>query len=753
MLRALIKRPAFTIPCVAGLALGIAAASSVFSVWAAVELDTLGFRDPARLAAVWLTDPAHGQQQVELSYADWQALQHVADVALASSVNLDFSLYIGDRPEHADGTTVTGNFFAVTGAKPLAGRFLNENDDRPGDPARIVLAYRFWRSHFHGDRGVIGREVRLGSGTATIIGIARPDFDFPRDVDLWVALRPSWPDVEKSATLGVFRSIARLPRGMSPLLARDRFDAVLHQARIETLGTLVKPVRDETFGSARPAATMLLGGVALLLLIACANAANLTLALHADRAKEFAIRVAVGASRGQMLRMLAAESFAVAVIATASGLLLARAALALFVRFAPIESVALRWPVAQALVLCLVPTALALSLRSRVRTRGFLIGAEVALSTVLAISAGLLARSFAHLSAVDPGFRADRILTFRVTTEIPGQPARRALYTQILEKLRALPGVESAGAVLLRPLSGAVGWDTVYAVEGQSPMEIRSNPNGNYEAISSDYFRTMRIPIVAGRDFDARDTSGGAGAVIINATTARRHWPSANAVGSRLRLGQSATAPWLTVVGVVADVRYREWETPRPDFYVPYLQRAQHRTDFVIRTRTDSPALAAAMRQVVLDCDPTLPISNLTTMDALVDKALARGRTAAWLMGALASCATGLAAIGTYGLLAFLVRGRTREIGVRTALGARPAQIAGMVSLEVLRYVAGGLAMGICGAIAAAGALRSQLYEISPFEPAAYVAVVAVLVAVALAAAAGPALRASRVDPSKALRT
>jgi predicted permease len=520
---------------------------------------------------------------------------------------------------------------------------------------------------------------------------------------------------------------------------------------------------------------MLFAAVLLLLLIACANAANLTLALQAARSREMAVRAALGASRWRLVRMLLAESMVAAVAGGIGGLLLARAALAVFVRFAPPEMpgadrITLHGPVvafgialtgATVLLFGIAPAvwaaraalgSRAAGSRSHSRARGVLIAAEVALSAMLAVGAGLLARSFGNLAAIDPGFRADRVLTFRVTTELAGQQERRALYTAILERVRALPGVESAGAVLLRPLGGAVGWDTLYSVEGQSPAESKANPNGNYEAVSPDYFRTMRIPLVAGRDFDSRDTAASAGAVIVNQSVAKRHWPQGGAVGARLRLGEGPRANWLTVVGVVADVRYREWETPRPDFYVPYTQRAQHRSDFVVRTRASAWALAPAVRQAVFAVDKNQPISNLTTMETLVDHALARARLTAWLIAVLGFCATGLAAIGIYGLLAYVVRQRTREIGVRAALGARPAQVARLVALDVLRFVAAGLAAGMAGAAVAASAFRSQFFEVSPFDPASYLWMAAALAVVAILAAAAPAWRASSIDAAAALR-
>jgi predicted permease len=752
----------------------------------------MGFADTRKLAAVWLTDPGHGQQQVELSYADWRSWRserRVAEVALASSVNLDFTLYSGDVPEHVDGTTVTGNFFAVLGAKAWAGRLLTEDDDRAGSPLRVVLAYRLWQRQFGADYAIIGRQIRLRNGVATVVGIARPEFDFPRDVSLWAALRAAWPEVEQNATLGVFRSVARLAPTISIEQARTRLDAALRQSDGERpvgsprLGTLVKPIRDEAYGTARPAVAMLLGAVLLLLLIACANAANLTLALHGERRHDMALRAALGAGNRHLVALLLAESVTTALAGGLGGLLLARTSLAAFARVAPpgmpaFDRIGLSWPIVlfgfaltalTVLLFGLGPALLSANAgrsdliaglgtrwgggRPQRRARGLLISAEVSLSVILAIGAGLLARSFARLASIDSGFRPESVLTFRVTTELPDQVSRRALYTGILDRLRSLPGVESAGAILLRPLSGAVGWDTKYAIEGQSPADSKANPNGNYEAISPGYFRTMGVRLLAGRDFDAADTEDAPGAVIINESTAKRHWPEGRAVGARLRLGDPARASWLTVVGVVSDVRYREWESFRPDFYVPYTQRAQHRSDFVVKAHGNPRSLAQAVRHAVFAADRNQPVSNLTTMNDLVEAALARARVTATLIGSLALCAAGLAEMGIYGLLSYIVRMRIREIAIRAALGAGPFALARMVLADILRFVGAGIAVGIVGAAAISRALRAQFYDVHPLEPHTYVLAVAALVLLAVAASVAPAFRAASIDPASAIRS
>jgi predicted permease len=325
-------------------------------------------------------------------------------------------------------------------------------------------------------------------------------------------------------------------------------------------------------------------------------------------------------------------------------------------------------------------------------------------------------------------------------------------YTQVLERMRALPGVESAAAVLIRPLSGIVGWDAIYQIEGQTQDEQLRNPNGNYEAVSPDYFRTMGIRLIAGRDFTTADTEKAQGVVIINESTARRHWPGQSAVGKHLRLGRDAKAPWLEVVGVVNDVRYREWEAVRPDLYVPYTQRAQHRSDFVVKTKRDPAALIAAVQREVLAIDPNQAISNVTTMQALVDRALARSRFNSTILGVLAVCALALAAIGIYGLLSYSVAQRRNEIGIRLALGATPGRIVALVAAGGFRMAAAGAGVGIVAAALLSPLVEAQLYDVTRLDPVSYSGAAIALGICALAACVVPAMRAAIVDPVRALQ-
>jgi putative ABC transport system permease protein len=783
MLRPLLRTPTFTVPVIAGLAIAIGATTTVFSVFSAMLLRPLGVDDPRRVVAVWRADEAHGQKRVELSYRDYvewnKAQDSVESVALASSVNLDFPLFVGNEPEHVDGTTVTGNFFRTLGATPFAGRLFTAEDDRPGAPARVVVSYGLWRTRLGGDYGAIGRQYRLGGESVTVIGVTRPEFDFPQEVAIWVPLHVSWPTVEKSATLQVFRGIARLKPGVAAAQARARLDGMARQFETgkDAAGTWprvsVTPMLDEIYGAAHQAVWLLLGAVFLVLFIACANAANLLMNRAAERRHELAVRAALGAGRWRLVRLLVAEAAMLAVVAGAVGVALASGGVAALSRLAPadvprIAEASVDWRVllfgmsvtfATVLLFGVGPALAAareiahgLTRRPRrAAARRLLIAAEGALSAILLVGAGSLIHSFAKLAAVDPGFRPERVLTFRVTTSRPSQEARRTLYSEVLSKVRALPGVESAGAVLIRPLSGMVGWDTTYTVEEQTPGQ--ANPNGNYEAISPDYFRTMGIQLVAGRDFTTADTDKAPGVVIVDEGTARRHWPAGDAVGKRMKVGANPNAPWLTVVGVARQVRYRQWETPWPDVYVPFTQRAQHRTDFVVKTKGDPEALAQAVRREVLAADPNQPVSNLTTMDTLVSRALAKSKFNGAAMAALAGCALLLAAIGIYGVLSYAVTQRSGEIAVRVSLGATPGRIARMVAGDGVRPAVTGLAAGLVVAAALKRVMATLLFGVDGLDVWAYAGAAVVLALVAAVAVVEPAARAARIDPARALRS
>ncbi len=793
MLRQLRRAPGFTLPVVAGLALAIGASTAVFSVFSAMLIRSLGFDDAHRLVAVWRADEAHGQKRVELSYRDlveWGKAADVLDgIALISSVNLDLTLYAGDRPEQVDSTTVSGAYFRVLRAQPFAGRLLSDEDDRPGAPPRAVLSYRLWRNHFGGDFGVIGRQLRVSGGEVTIVGITRPEFDFPRNVAVWLPLRSAWPDVEKSAELGVFGAVARLKPVVSLEQARTRLEAIARSAKgVHALpggwhAVVATPLIDEIYGAARPAVWLLLGAVLLVLLIACANAANMLLNRAAERSRELAIRMAVGANRRQLVRLLVGESAALAVAAGTLGLALAAMLIRMLAALAPpdVPRIAEAAIDPQVLIFGLCVTVVTVLLfgvgpafqasrrdtnevlqqsgrwstgsRSQSRLRRVLVALEGGLSALLLVGAGTLVHSFVNLAAVNPGFSPQRILTFRVTLQAADQAARRARFSEILTRVRALPGVESAAAVLIRPLSGAVGWDTTYTVEGQPAEQTNPNPNGNYEAISPGYFRTMGIRLLAGRDFTAADTATTPGVVIIDENTAKRHWPRGDAVGKRIRLGSSPQAPWLTVAGVAGAVHYREWQGAWPDFYVPYTQRAQHRSDFVIKTTGDPWRLASAVRREVFVIDKEQPVSELTTMDELVDRTLAGSRFNGVIISALSICAMLLAAVGIYAVLSYAVTQRRAEIGVRMAVGATPADVVRLVGTELSRSALLGALAGLAASVLLRGVLAKLVFGVGSIDPTAYVFAAFVLLAVAIAASILPAWRAASIDPVRALHS
>jgi putative ABC transport system permease protein len=790
--RQLAHAPSFTLPTIAGLALGIAAAVTVFSAVHAAFFRSMGFTDPASIVSIWDLDAPRGEKHVEVSLAEfdrWRIEGNLfQDVALVSSVNLDYVL-LGDGPtEQVDGTTVTGGFFHLLGAKPALGRFFGPDDDRPGAPVRAVISHRLWISRFGGDANIVGRQIRAGGDPVTIVAVASPEFDFPRDVDIWVPLRAVWPNVAKSAQVRVFRAVGRLSPGVRVEQARARMETIAREmqqtlpAGEPRLGAWIAPIVDDIFGNTRSAVAILFGAVVLVLLIACANAANLLLARVNSRSHELAVRASLGSSRARLVRLLLAEALLLGIASGAIGIMLSSFGVGILSHLAPadiphLDKLEISLPVLLFALGAVVVTVLLSGLapawlvarrnpgewlgssertgsadRAHVRFRRLLIIAETALAVLLLVDTGLLVRSFWARAWLEPGFVSGHVLTFRVTTALGTQPERRALYTGILEKLRALPGVKSAGAVLLRPLSGDIGWDNSYRIEGQSPEESRTNPQVNYEAISPSYFATMGIRLIAGRDFTPADAETAPAAAIVSESMAKRNWPGDTAIGRHIRLGENPKQPWLTVVGVAHDVRYREWDSIRPDVYVPYFQRAQHRSDFVVKTAGDPLALVAAIRREVLSRDANQPISNVTTMAGLVDRALARSRYSGVVFAVLAACALVLGGIGLHGALSYSVTQRVREIGIRMALGATPGHMVRGIMREGLLLAGAGAVIGLAAAKVSSALLSSLLFGITASDPAVYAVATGTLLLSALIATLSPAARAAMLDPIRALR-
>jgi putative ABC transport system permease protein len=775
-LRLLARRPGLSAGLILTLALGIGTNASLFSVVSSVLLHPLPFREPGRLAVLWAADRKHGDQQVELSYRDlteWQRRSRVFEgFAALSSVNLDVALTGGDRPQQIESMLVSDGFFDLLGTRAVLGRTPTASDVR-GGAAVGVISHRLWQSRYAGDRRIIGRSIAADRQPCTVIGVMPPDFDFPHNVDFWYPA--SSADLSRNATIRVYRVIGRLRAGRT--LAEGRAEMASIAAALEReypeqnrgLGVRVDSLEDAVFGKARPALWALMAAVVLLLLTACVNAGSLLLSRVMAREPEMRLRAALGAGRGRVMRQMLAEGLPIGMLGGATGLLLTRYGVAALAVLAPrdipgiagtrvsADVVMYTWLLSLVtVVLFMWPAALYASrvgplsrTAGRRRTRGFFVSAQVAVSVMLISGAVTLAQGFRDLNRIDPGFRRDHVVTFRITLAQPEyaqQDARKRFYQSLLEKLRAMPGVQSAAAILLRPLSGTVGWDTIFTIEGQGGAEQAANPDANYEAISPDYFRTMHIPLAEGRDFGSGDRAGTAPVAIVSSALVRRYWPGQPAVEKRIKLARpDAKAPWLTVVGVVSDVRYREWESARYDIYIPLQQRAQHRSDFVVRTARDPQALAGEIERAVASIDKDQPVSSLTTVDSLVQETFALPRFNLTLAGVFAACALALAMAGVFAQVMQSVTERTHEIGIRMALGAQRADVVRMILGDGLALALAGVAVGAMGAVAAglASGVRTTA--------AAVLLAGAIVMAVAVCASALPARKASGVEAADAL--
>jgi putative ABC transport system permease protein len=796
-LRSLRRRPLLFLVAASALALGIGASTAVFSVVDAVLLRPLPFTDPDRLVLLWQSIPARNAPFVEVSYPYFLRMRArsraLAAMAAMPSVNSGFKLG-GREPVRVEGRIVTGNFFDVLGAHAALGRTFVEAEDRVGAPRVVVVSHGLWQRQFGGDPALVGRTLDVDGTAMTVIGVMPREFRYPVGADLWTPLVPVIPEVVAKDNVGWATLVARVAPGAT--LAQVR--AELNDLNAEEVKSnapssppvmvVLTPLAHDWFGPARPALLVLLGAVLLVLLLACANVSALLLARAATREREIAVRLALGASRGRLVRELLAEALVIALAGGLAGTLMAAGGLHALLSLVPAEiprledtaidprvlGFALALTAVSALAAGLVPALLASrssltdllaeGARSagpaarQVRARAVLIATEAAVALVLLAGAGLLTRTFQNLRHVELGFDPRNVLTFEIDGprgKYENPDARRQLYRALAERIDALPGVESAAAVFIRPLWGHVGSDWPLMVEGQSEAEAERNPPLNLQIVTHDFFRTMRMPVRQGRTFDDRDTAGVTPVVVVSEALARRYWPGQDPIGKRVRAPMPSppyTRTWMTVVGVVAPARYRELQQSRMDFYMSYLQSAEGLRHVVVRTTGDPLALTPAVRAAVRSLDRELILTDVTSMASLVSAALGGARFGMQLLAGFALVALLMAALGIYGVVAFVVSRRTREVGIRMALGARAADVLRLVLRQGMMPVLIGLAAGLVASLALGRLSAGLLFGVPPHDPATLAAAAAVLTASALLACALPARRAARIDPAQALR-
>ena len=789
--RGLRIRPSLTLAAITTIGLAVGTATAIYSAVQAVLLTPLPFAQPDRLVMVWETDLKKGAAVVELSHREFEAVRDRARafdaLAAVTAANLRVNLTGRGDAVQVEAALISPGYFGALGVAPQRGRDFGDSERTDTTGARVLISDGLWRRQYGADEALVGRDISVGGSPSTIVGVMPPGM-LPRTVDIWIStagLADGAPD------LGVLKLIGRMKADVTLEAARANLEVVTAAMAREQparggLGAQVVPLADQIYGQTRPALRLLVAAVACLLLIACANVANLLLARGVDRERELAVRAAMGASGRRLAAQLFGESLLLGLLGGGAGLLIATWAISVVGGLIPgdvpgIERLAIDWRV--------LGVALTLSLGAAVlfgtapawrasrvdagdvvresslrvagsrrvgRARGVLVAGQLALSLGLVAGAALAAQSFATLARLEPGFESAGIITAKIqlSDRYPDHKARAAFYGPLLDRLSALPGVDSAGLVLLRPLADPIGWDYPFTVEGQTPEAQARNPHANYEAISPNYFSTMTIPLVDGRIFNNADGPDAGQVAIVSASMARRFWPNQSAIGKRLKAGPPASKQaWKTVVGVVGDVRYREWTAVRADFYVPYMQWNFGRMDLVVRAGGPDPlGVVPAIRAAVRDADPEIALATVSTMSKAVEEATAGPRFTAALLVALACIALVVASVGTFSVLAWSVERRTREFGVRIALGANRAHVLRLVLGQAVVLTGIGVVAGLGVALAGSRGLAELLYEISPTDPLTLAGAVALLAAVGIGGGLQASRRALSVDPAIALR-
>jgi predicted permease len=800
-MRALRRSPGFAAAAVLTLALGIGASTAMFSVLNGVLFRDLPVREQEGVIVAWTESPERAAEHLPLSYADLvgfrestRRLEGVAGVAYQGA--LDQVLLDAGQPLTVKASWVTGNLLPLLGVAPIHGRTLLPADDAPGAAPVMVIGYELWRRHFGGDPAVVGRAFDWNGKRFSVVGVLPRGFEYPRGAEVWVPVLPDFPATLEArgnpSEVIVFDLVGRLARGATPGDAREELGAFLRAtdpARPPLLrGTrpVATALPELVTGGARGALWTAAAAVALLLVIACANVANLLLVRASARGQELAIRSALGAGKGRLVRQLLTESAVLALAGGALGVALAAAGVRALSRAAPPELpqremigvdsavllFALAATAAAALLAALLPALLATAgelsarlragngrsagdRRGRALRHGIVIG-QITLAILVVSAAGLLVRSVLALQSAEPGFNRERLLVLQ-TGAPPAALADRsrqlAVQEEMVARVAALPQVHGA-ASLPRPPYAEGGWSAMFTGEGQTPEAQASNPMVSLEVVGPGYFRTLQIPIRRGRAFGDGDREGAPPVAILTETAALRAWPGADPIGRRVKLGPAdGSGEWATVVGVVAETRFRELASTQPALYLPIRQfPGPVPMTLAVRTRSDAAGVIPQIRDVLRRIHPELRVVGGGPVEELMAAPLARPRFNTMLLGAFAAATLLLAAVGLYAAIAATVRLRTREFGIRLALGARAEELRTLVVRQGMRLALWGCILGIAGALAGTRVLRSLLFEVSPTDPATFVVVVGVILATAALASYLPARRASRVDPVHALR-
>ena len=791
-LRQLLKSPGFTLVAVIGLALGIGANVALFSVVNSVLLRPLPYHESDRLVRLASTHQDNNLIRVGFSYSrflDVQQRQQVfSDLALSAGNPFTLTGRGGD-PEQVIGLQASAALLPTLGLQPVIGRNFSPDDDRPGGPRVVLISQQMWQRRFNRDASVLGQALMLDGAPYTIVGVLpEAATAFPRNQQqIWLPRPAEVPYLQALQGGGYwFQAIARLKPGVSLEQAREAMHVIAAGYRVAHPGNLdapsaieVVPLLDDAVGAQRESYLLIFGAVACVLLIACANIANLQLARFAGRRREIAARFALGASRGDVVRQLVSESLLLAVLGGAVGLLLAEGALRALVAFGAdlipraaeirIDPIALGFS-----LLAILVTGLAIgvlpalqassvnvlealkeagraSMGSGRRLRSSLLVVEVSLSLVLLIAAGLLLTSFARLQRVDPGFEPEGVFTAQIALPERYSPAKvLEFYEQFYQRLATLPGASSAALSERVPLTG-VQTPTVVAVAGRPIPPLSERATATRHLVSPRYFSTLGIPLRAGRDFDERDNTRVPSVVIINDTFARRHFPGEDPIGRTLVTGMAQRPS--QVVGVVADIHGEQLNTPpEPEYFLPVLQRPETPTNVLVRSDLPPAAVAPLVREALRTIDPDLPLLQPEALTTRIAQTVADRKLGLVLLGGFAALALVLASLGVYSVMAHLVAFRTSEIGLRMALGASPAAVMRMVLGHGRRLTLVGIAFGIAGALVVSRLMQQALFEVDPAEPLVYVALSVTLLLVAECASFFPARRATRIDPVIALR-